>query len=99
MPILFLPKPHKTLQKINPQDSIEIVELIKELEENEELGTRLKYELNEFFSLHHKKYRIIYTIKNGDILIVYIGLRKKAYDEVKKLLKRIFDQIKSEDSE
>lgn len=72
---------------------------IKELEENQSLGERLKYELSDFYSLHFKKYRIVYFIRNGNIIIAYIGLRKKIYDDMKKKLKQIFKQIKSENLE
>jgi len=84
--ILLHPKAAKTLQKIQEPTKSRIKEKLRELEENpEKIGKPLKY--SDFWSLRIGDYRAIYEINKdkNQVIILFIGHRKKVYDDFSKL--------------
>jgi len=84
--ILLHPKAAKPLKKIEEQTRSRITEKLRELRNSpERTGKRLKY--SDFWSLRVGDYRAIYEINrdNNRVLILFIGHRKKVYDDFSKI--------------
>jgi len=83
--ILLHPKAAKTLNKTDEQTRI--TEKLRELRNRpERTGKRLKH--SDFWSLRAGDYRAIYEINRDkkQVIILYIGHRKKVYDDFSKIL-------------
>ena len=84
--ILVHPKAAKALKKIEEQTRSRITEKLRELRNRpERTGKRLKY--SDFWSLRVGDYRAIYEINRDkkQVIILYIGHRKKVYDDFSKI--------------
>ena len=69
----------KELERLDKAIKTQILKKLVELEENPHLGKPLSNVLKNNFSLHVGKYRIIYTIRQRDIVIARVAHRKEAY--------------------
>ena len=84
--VLLHPKAVKALEKIEEQTRSRITEKLRELRNRpERVGKRLKY--SEFRSLRVGDYRAIYEINRdkNHVVILFIGHRKKVYDDFSKM--------------
>jgi mRNA interferase RelE/StbE len=84
--ILLHPKAAKALKKIEEQTRSRITEKLRELRNRpERAGKRLKY--SDFWSLRVGDYRAIYEINTNknQLTILFIGHRKKVYDDFSKI--------------
>ena len=82
--ILLHPKAAKALTKT--KEKTRIIKKLKELKtQPEKAGKHLKH--SEFYSLRIGEYRTIYEIDTNkkQVFILYIGHRKKVYDDFSKL--------------
>jgi mRNA interferase RelE/StbE len=80
--VIFQSRAEKFLKKLDGIHQKMIVEKLKELEQNPELGKPLTGNLTGLWSLRIGDYRTIYQIKHNEliILILKIGHRKNVYD-------------------
>jgi Cytotoxic translational repressor of toxin-antitoxin stability system len=84
--VLLHPKAVEALEKIEEQTRLRITEKLRELRNRpERVGKRLKY--SEFWSLRLGDYRAIYEINRdkNQVVISFIGHRKKVYDDFSKM--------------
>jgi len=84
--ILLHPKAAKALKKIEEQTSSKITEKLRDLKNHpERTGKLLKH--SDFWSLRAGDYRVIYEINidKKQVIILYIGHRKKVYDDFSKM--------------
>lgn len=84
--VLLHPKAAKTLQKIQEPTKSRIKEKLRELKSHpEKAGKPLKY--SNFWSLRIGDYRAIYEINRdtNQVIILFIGHRKKVYDDFSKI--------------
>jgi len=84
--VLLHPKAAKALKKVDEQTRSRITEKLRELENHpEKAGKRLKY--SDFWSLRVGDYRAIYEINRNknQVIILFIGHRKKVYDNFSKI--------------
>ncbi|MFW6180633.1 MAG: type II toxin-antitoxin system RelE family toxin [Spirochaetota bacterium] len=95
--IRYSPTAHAMLQSIHPADHREaIVKRIRQLEHDpEKQGKALVSEMKGFRSLAVIRYRVIYTVDRGRVLvyIVAAGIRKEGdkkdiYELAKRLLRK-----------
>ena len=85
--ILLHPKAAKTLKKIEEQTRSRLTAKLRDLKNNpQRTGKRLKH--SDFWSLRVSDYRAIYEINRdkNQVIILYIGHRKKVYDDFSKIL-------------
>lgn len=84
--VLLHPKAAEALKKVEEQTRSRITEKLRELGNHpEKAGKRLKY--SDFWSLRVGDYRAIYEIdmNKNQVIILFIGHRKKVYDDFSKL--------------
>ena len=84
--VLLHPKAAKALKKVEEQTRSSITEKLRELGNHpEKAGKRLKY--SDFWSLSVGDYRAIYEINRNknQVIILFIGHRKKVYDDFSKI--------------
>jgi len=79
--IVFDRQAENSFKKLDRNTQIKISKKINQLKKNPYLGKRLSGNLHGFRSLRFDKYRIIYTIIEGKLLIVVadIAHRKGSY--------------------
>jgi mRNA interferase RelE/StbE len=85
--VLLHPKAVKELEKIEHQTRTRITERLKELRNDPvTIGKALKH--SDFWSLRIGDYRVIYEIERAkkQVIILFVGHRKKVYDDFSKLL-------------
>ena len=85
--VLLHPKAVKELEKIEHQTRTRITERLKELKNNPEaIGKVLKH--SDFWSLRIGDYSTIYEIDRAkkQVIILFVGHKKKVYDDFSKLL-------------
>lgn len=85
--VLLHPKAAKELEKIGDATKARIVERLRDLKDNpERVGKILRH--SSFWSLRVGDYRAIYEIDRTrrQVVVLFIGHRKKVYDESSKLL-------------
>jgi len=70
----------KQVKKLDKSLKIQLLKKISELRENPELGKPLGNVLKNKRSLHVGKFRVLYSIKEKDIIIAEIGHRKSIYE-------------------
>ena len=80
--IIFRTPAENFLKKLDNSERKEIFQKIKKLSENPFLGKALTGSLSGFWRLRIGKYRLIYEIKNKELIVVVldIGHRKNVYD-------------------
>ena len=79
--IIFRTPAQKFLKKLDPFVVKEILKKIKKLEEDPFIGKPLVGNLSGLWKLRYDKYRIIYEIKDKELIIfvLNIGHRKNVY--------------------
>ncbi|MCD6414382.1 MAG: type II toxin-antitoxin system RelE/ParE family toxin [Candidatus Diapherotrites archaeon] len=84
--VLFHPKAAAVLKKSEGNPKNRIKKKLQLLTDWPEAGKRLKH--SEFWSLRIGDYRAIYEInkENKRVIVLFIGHRKKVYDDFSKLL-------------
>lgn len=77
----FEPPAEKFLRKLDKYESKKILTKIKELEINPKLGKPLVGNLSGLWRLRVGKFRVIYQIKDNELIIfiLQVGLRKNIY--------------------
>jgi len=84
--ILLHPKAVRALQKIEKPIRSRIIRRLRELGDRpERIGKPLRY--SDFWSLRVGDYRVIYEINRDkkQVVIFFIGHRKKVYDDFSKM--------------
>ncbi len=71
------------MEKVDPKIRDEIKAKLTELEKSPEVGKPLKH--SPFWSLRVGDYRAIYELDGRKIVVLFIGHRKKVYDDFSKL--------------
>jgi len=86
--ILFTKEAKKNIQKLDPSIMKIVRKAIESLAVNPDKGKPLAYELAGLRSLRTSDYRIIYRIKEKELIIIVIALghRKEVYKKLKELL-------------
>ena len=85
--VLLHPKAAKELERIEKTIRSKIIERLRELKDNPEaIGKVLKP--SDFWSLRVGDYRAIYEIDRAkkQVIVLFIGHRKKVYDDFSKML-------------
>lgn len=84
--ILLHPKAKKALEKLDSETRRRVREKVMELEKSPRKGEPLRY--SPFWRLKVGDYRVIYEIneERQQVIILFIGHRKKVYDDFSKLL-------------
>lgn len=78
--ILYKSSVSHDLRKIAPRDVQRILQEIQAvLGGNPSAGTALSGEFEGLFRIRVGDYRVIYTVVNGDVIVLRIGHRSKAY--------------------
>jgi len=68
----------KNIKKLNQFDKDKLGKQIKKIIENPSVGKPLKYKRGER-SLYIKPFRLIYAIRNNEIILLKFGHRKSVY--------------------
>lgn len=86
--ILFTKEAKKNIEKLDPSIVKVIRKAIESLAVNPAKGKPLAYDLAGLRSLRTSDYRVIYRIKEKELLIIVIALghRKEIYKKLKELL-------------
>jgi mRNA interferase RelE/StbE len=86
--ILFTKEAKKNVEKLDPSIAKIISKAIESLAVNPAKGKPLAYELAGLRSLRTSDYRIVYRIKEKELLIIVIavGHRKEIYEKLKELI-------------
>ncbi len=85
--VVLHPKAAKELERIESRVRTRIVERLRDLRDNPEaVGKLLRH--SDFWSLRVGDYRAIYEISRTrkQVIVLFIGNRKKVYDDFSKLL-------------
>ena len=80
----------KRIEKLDPSIKKIIKKAIKSLSLNPFKGKPLSYELAELYSFRTSDYRIIYRVKEKELVIIVIsvGHRREIYKKLKALIER-----------
>jgi len=86
--ILFTRQAKRQVEKLDPSFRKIVARAIKSLAANPVKGKPLAYDLAGLYSLRTSDYRIIYRIKEKELLIIVVavGHRREIYKNLKKLL-------------
>lgn len=87
--LLYLPLAGKDIKKLDHSIKPLIERAVLRLAENPTLGKPLSDNLRDYFSYRVSSYRIIYKIRNNEliVIIVSVGHRREVYEKLRKLLK------------
>ncbi len=79
--ILFESPAEKAFRKLDRSIQKRVVEKIEQLQHNPQLGKPLGSELSGMWSLRIGKFRVLYTIDSGKLVILVLEIehRKRAY--------------------
>ena len=88
--IKYTKEAKKKIEKLDPSIRLTIKKAIESLSSNPYKGKPLSYELAGLYSLRTSDYRIIYRIKENQliILVISVGHRKEIYKRLKELITR-----------
>jgi len=88
--IKYTKEAKKKIEKLDPSIKLVIKKAIESLSSNPFKGKPLSYDLAGLYSLRTYDYRIIYRIKEKQLIIIVIsvGHRKEIYKRLKKLINR-----------
>lgn len=89
--LLYTEEAKKKIEKLDPSIKKIIKKAIESLQTNPLKGKALSYELAGLRSLRTSDYRIIYRIKEKQLIIIVIsvGHRREVYKKLKNLLQKI----------
>lgn len=90
--IKYTKEAKKRIEKLDPSFKLIIKKAIESLYLNPYRGKPLSYELSGLYSLRTSDYRIIYRIKERELIIIVIsiGHRREIYKKLKALIEREF---------
>lgn len=79
--LIFRGPAKKFIKKLNKKEQKDILNKIKKLKSNPELGKRLSGNLYGLWKLRFDKYRILYKIKHQELIIYILDIdhRKRVY--------------------
>jgi len=88
--IKYTKEAKRKIEKLDPSIRLIIKKAIESLSSNPFKGKPLSYELAGLYSLRTSDYRIIYRIKEKQLIIIVIsvGHRKEIYKRLKELISR-----------
>ena len=88
--IKYTKEAKRRIEKLDPSIRLIIKKAIKSLLSNPYKGKPLSYELAGLYSLRTSDYRIIYRIKEKQLIIIVIsvGHRKEIYKRLKEVITR-----------
>ena len=88
--IKYTKEAKRKIEKLDPSIRLTIKKAIESLSSNPYKGKQLSYELAGLYSLRTSDYRIIYRIKEKQliILVISVGHRKEIYKRLKELITR-----------
>jgi mRNA interferase RelE/StbE len=88
--LLYLPLANKEIKKLDPSIRTVINKALLRLAENPALGKPLCDTLRGYYSYRVSDYRIIYTVKNRElvVIIVSVGHRREVYEKLRSLLNK-----------
>ncbi len=80
--VIITESAQKSLRKLDKKIRDNIFNKLESLKENPHIGKLLSANLSGFWSLRVRDYRVIYQIKNNELIILVIGIghRKNVYD-------------------
>ena len=80
--VIITESAQKSLRKLDKNIRDNIFNKLESLKENPHIGKPLSANLSGFWSLRVGDYRVIYQIKNNELVILVIGIghRKNVYD-------------------
>lgn len=86
--VTYTKEAKKRIEKLDASIKIIIKKAIESLASNPYKGKALAYELSGLYSFRTSDYRIIYRIREKELLIIVItvGYRKEIYKKLKKIL-------------
>lgn len=78
----------KQIRKLHPQIKPVVKSKIEKLRENPFSGKWLEKELSGYLSMRAKRFRVIYKIKDNDLIVEihYVGHRKDIYELFKEAI-------------
>lgn len=88
--IKYTKEAKRKIEKLDPSIRVLIKKVIKSLSSNPYKGKPLSYELAGLYSLRTSDYRIIYRIKEKQLIIIVIsvGHRREIYKRLKEIITR-----------
>jgi len=88
--IKYTKEAKKKIEKLDPSIRVVIKKAIESLSSNPYKGRPLSYELAGLYSLRTSDYRIIYRIKEKQLIIIVIsvGHRREIYKRLKEIITR-----------
>jgi len=89
--IRFTREASRLISKLHPEVKKIIRAALDELRQNPYRGTELQAELQGFWSVRAKRYRILYNINEEDnyIEVLYVGHRRDVYEQFRQLLNKL----------
>ena len=86
--LLYSETSKKQIRKLHPQIKPIVKSKIEELQENPFTGKWLEKELSGYLSIHAKRFRVIYKIRENDqtVEIHHVGHRKDIYELFKEAI-------------
>jgi mRNA interferase RelE/StbE len=87
--LLYLPLANKDIKKLDNSIKPLIKKALLRLAENPMLGKPLTENLKDYFSYRVSSYRIIYTLRNRELIVIIVSVshRREVYEKLRKLLK------------
>ncbi len=88
--IKYTKEAKRKIERLDPSIRVVIKKVIESLSSNPYKGKPLSYELAGLYSLRTSDYRIIYRIKEKQLIIIVIsvGHRKEIYKRLKEVITR-----------
>jgi mRNA interferase RelE/StbE len=86
--VRFIPEAAQCISRLHPDNKRIIRDALEELRHEPYAGDDLQDELVEFKSFKPRKFRIIYSVDDGNrvIHVFYVGHRRDVYDQFRLLL-------------
>jgi len=98
--LLYTREAKKKIEKLDPSIKKIIKKAIESLKTNPLKGKALSYELAGLRSLRASDYRIIYRVKEKQLIIIVIsvGYRREVYKRLKELITKKINELENEKS-
>lgn len=80
--VFFKDAAKRFIEKLDNSQRVDVIKKIEKLAENPNLGVPLVGNLSGFWKLRVSKYRVIYEIRDSELIVfvVAVGHRKNVYD-------------------
>ena len=88
--LVYLPRVLKDLRRLDPHIRKAVRSALDRISHDPSLGKPLLYSLRGCHSFRTSSYRIIYTVRKKEllVLVVAVGHRREVYEALRKLLGR-----------